>query len=87
MIMVIIGAAEVGSIQFSVKEGDTLRKGQELGLFAYGGSSVVTLFPSGSVAFDADLVSRSLSGIETLVGLGTSLGMARLRLRAELPQE
>jgi phosphatidylserine decarboxylase len=87
IIMVIIGAAEVGSIQLRAKEGDILKKGQELGLFAYGGSSVVTLFPSGSVDFDADLSSRSLSGIETLVELGTSLGMARARSRVECPQE
>jgi phosphatidylserine decarboxylase len=88
MMMVIIGAAEVGSIQLSRKEGDMLEKGQELGIFAYGGSSVVTLFPTGSVDFDADLSARSLEGTETLVELGSSLGKALSRLStAELPQE
>lgn len=82
VMMVIVGAAEVGSIRFSVDVGAELEKGQELGLFAYGGSSVVTLFASGSVAFDADLHSRSLEGVETLVQLGTSLGRANAQIQA-----
>lgn len=47
--------------------------GQELGLFAYGGSTVVTLFQRGAVEFDKDLKARSRTGVETLVHLGTSL--------------
>lgn len=77
VLMVVIGAAAVGSIRFSQHEGDTLAKGQELGHFAYGGSTVVTLFKAGAVRFDEDLRARSLQGVETLVKTGSSLGRAR----------
>lgn len=78
-IMVIIGAAEVGSINIHKKAGETLDKGEELGYFAYGGSTILTLFKSGDVEFDADLVERSLNGRETLVRMGTTLGVVQRR--------
>jgi phosphatidylserine decarboxylase len=75
-LMVVIGAAAVGSIRFTRKVGDQLQKGDELGYFAYGGSTVMTLFKRGQITFDADLAKRSLEGVETLVRTGTSLGRA-----------
>ena len=74
MLLVIIGAAEVGSISLNKGLRATLEKGEELGHFAYGGSTVLTLFMSGTVRFDDDLRQRSLTGVETLVKMGSSLG-------------
>ncbi|KAJ7066597.1 phosphatidylserine decarboxylase-domain-containing protein [Mycena amicta] len=73
---VAIGALLVGSIGWTngAEKGKTLKKGDELGYFAYGGSTVVALFPKGVIEFDADLVSNSLVPVETLVKVGNSLG-------------
>jgi len=46
MVYVMVGATEVGSIVLSVKTGDRVRKGDEIGHFAYGGSALVLLFPT-----------------------------------------
>lgn len=57
-----------------------MRRGDELGYFAYGGSTIVAIFPPGVVTFDEDLVQRSAPSvngnraIETLMKVGYSLG-------------
>lgn len=51
-------------------------QGQELGYFQYGGSTVITLFRRGAIKYDADLRHNSLQATETLVRMGTSLGVA-----------
>ncbi|PIL23623.1 hypothetical protein GSI_14936 [Ganoderma sinense ZZ0214-1] len=38
-----IGMAQVSSVVLSVKEGDTVKKGQEIAFFQLGGSDVVTV--------------------------------------------
>ena len=53
-------------------------KGDELGLFKYGGSTVVLVFDAARVAFDADLVESAQQGVEVLVKVGTSLAKAQL---------
>ncbi|CAL1711900.1 unnamed protein product [Somion occarium] len=75
---VAIGAMLVGSIHWTKgSEKDTaVKRGDELGFFAYGGSTVVVLFPKQLVKFDEDLVVNSNSTIETLVKVGYSIGKA-----------
>lgn len=73
---VAIGATMVGSICFTTQPGQTLKKGDEHGYFAFGGSTVLVLFPRGSIEFDNDLLANSAKPIETLVKVGTSLGRA-----------
>jgi phosphatidylserine decarboxylase len=51
-------------------------QGQELGYFQYGGSTVITVFSRGSIKYDEDLRYNSLQASETLVRMGTSLGVA-----------
>jgi phosphatidylserine decarboxylase len=75
LMLVIVAAAEVGSIRMVVSPDERVEKGAALGHFAYGGSSVVALFPSKRVRFDEDLVKYSQQGIETLVRTGASLGV------------
>ena len=36
---------KVGSILWTARKGDAVRRGDELGYFAYGGSTIVALFP------------------------------------------
>lgn len=59
--IVAIGAMLVGSVRYvdGIKEGVEIRRGQCLGAFRYGGSTVVTLYQKGDVALDADLVRNS----------------------------
>ncbi|KAF7308810.1 hypothetical protein MKEN_01080600 [Mycena kentingensis (nom. inval.)] len=72
------------------EKGKSVKKGDELGVcysstwrmstptrtsyFAYGGSTVIVLFPKGLVEFDADLLANSMVPVETLVKVGSSLG-------------
>ncbi|KAF9088523.1 hypothetical protein BGX23_007287 [Mortierella sp. AD031] len=75
-VFVSIGALLVGSIELTgAKSGGThVEKGDELGYFAYGGSTCILLFQKGAVRFDEDLVATSLKGLETLVRMGERIG-------------
>lgn len=55
--------------------GNSLRKGDELGYFAYGGSTCILLFKKGAVKFDEDLLRNSKKGLETLVRMGEHIGV------------
>ena len=46
---VAIGALLVGSVNWTKSAGDEVKKGDELGYFAYGGSTVIAVFPSGLI--------------------------------------
>jgi phosphatidylserine decarboxylase len=74
--MVEIGATNVGSIRQSFVPGRAVQKGEEKGLFAFGGSCVVTLFGRGRIRFDADVVAQSAEHRETYARMGDRLGEA-----------
>ncbi|KAG9069117.1 hypothetical protein KI688_010012 [Linnemannia hyalina] len=67
---------EVGSIELTGGKvpGTKLEKGDELGYFAYGGSTCILLFKKGTVQFDQDLIENSKKGVETLVRMGEHIG-------------
>jgi len=44
-----IGITEISSVTISVKEGQTVKKGEELGYFSYGGSSMCLIFQPGTI--------------------------------------
>ncbi|PCH39320.1 hypothetical protein WOLCODRAFT_110643 [Wolfiporia cocos MD-104 SS10] len=71
---VCIGAMMVGSIITTVKEGEQVMRGQELGYFAFGGSTLVVLFEKGVVEWDEDLLVNSRACLETLVRVGMGIG-------------
>ena len=54
--MIEVGATNVGSIVQSFVPGRAVVKGEEKGMFAFGGSCVITLFQEGRMIFDDDLV-------------------------------
>jgi phosphatidylserine decarboxylase len=75
---VAVGALLVGSIGWTVSEGTKVRKGDELGYFAYGGSTVILLFPEEMrIEFDQDMRNWSNDGFETVLQVGQ--GVARSR--------
>lgn len=69
-----IGATMVGTIFQSYVPGRAVAKGDEKGLFRFGGSCVVTIFQSGRIAFDRDLVEQSARQLEVYAKMGERLG-------------
>jgi len=58
---VAIGALLVGSVNWSKKPGEAVKKGDDLGWFAYGGSTVVCVFPQeAGIQWDDDLRRASV---------------------------
>lgn len=75
--MIEVGATNVGSIRENFTPGKPVVKGDEKGMFAFGGSCVVTLFQQGRVKFDDDLLAQSAEFRETFAKMGDRLGEAR----------
>lgn len=73
--MIEVGATNVGSIVESFVAGRAAVKGEEKGMFAFGGSCVITLFKPGRIIFDADLVEQSAHCTETYARMGDRLGV------------
>lgn len=77
VVLVAVGAMLVGSIKYNdgVVVGADVKRGQCLGAFYYGGSTVITLFPKGEVTLDEDLVRNSADQqCETLMNVGWRVG-------------
>ncbi|KAG5525954.1 hypothetical protein RHGRI_032300 [Rhododendron griersonianum] len=74
---VAIGATMVGSITFTKKKGDYVRKGDEFGYFSFGGSTVICVFEKDSIKIDKDLLENSARSLETLVAVGMTLGVSK----------
>ncbi|MDD2765393.1 MAG: archaetidylserine decarboxylase [Opitutaceae bacterium] len=74
--MIEIGATNVGRIRQLFIPGRPVAKGEEKGLFAFGGSCVITLFGRGRIRFDADLIGQSAQHLETYAKMGDRLGAA-----------
>lgn len=76
MAYVLVGAMLVGSIILTVSKGATVHRLDELGFFAFGGSTVICIFKKGAIQFDSDLLENSARQFETLVRVGNSIGRA-----------
>lgn len=71
-----IGATMVGTIFQSYVPDRAVKKGDEKGLFRFGGSCVVTLFEPGRITLDRDLVEQSANQLEVYARMGERLGVA-----------
>lgn len=58
------------------EEGHIVQKGDELGLFQFGGSSIIVAFEQGRIDFDEDLDRFSNQEVMVDVEVGMSLGKA-----------
>lgn len=74
--MLEVGATNVGSIVETYVPGRPLPKGEEKGLFKFGGSCVITVFARGRIRFDADVLEQSSQFRETYARMGDRLGSA-----------
>ncbi|TKA24096.1 hypothetical protein B0A50_06836 [Salinomyces thailandicus] len=75
--VIAVGAMLVGSIKYNhgIQPSAKVRRGQCLGAFYYGGSTVIVLYPRGEVVLDEDLVRNSCEQkCETLVRFGCRVG-------------
>lgn len=69
-----IGATMVGSIFETYTPNEELKKGAEMGYFAFGGSTVVLLVDKSKITIDADLIENTKNKIETFVKMGEQIG-------------
>jgi len=79
VLFVAIGAVDVGTVEIHEKyrkSGTKINKGDELGLFQFGGSSIIVAFRQGRIKFDDDLRHFSEREIQVSVEVGMSLGEA-----------
>ena len=65
-----IGATMVGSIFQTYEANSEVKKGDEKGYFAFGGSSVILLIDSDKIIIDADILENTKNGMETTVLMG-----------------
>jgi phosphatidylserine decarboxylase len=68
-----IGATCVGTIVQTYRDGHEVRKGDEKGYFAFGGSSTITIFEPGAVRLEADLLDHSSRQTELYAKVGTRM--------------
>ncbi|MGC6566190.1 MAG: phosphatidylserine decarboxylase [Akkermansiaceae bacterium] len=69
-----IGATCVGSIHQTYQAGQAVKKGDEKGYFAFGGSSTLLMFEPGTMTFASDLTDSSAKVMELYAKMGTTAG-------------
>ncbi|CAF0766457.1 unnamed protein product [Didymodactylos carnosus] len=84
---VAVGALLVGSINFTVEKEQLIRKGDEVGYFAYGGSTIVVVFKDSVIKWDDDLLHNSNNSMETLVRIGERIGIKTTNEEKQLLQQ
>jgi len=74
VLMLEVGATNVGSFEYTFTPGVPVKKGDEKGYFKFGGSSTITFYEKGRVQLAKDLVETSQRGIELYARMGDVLG-------------
>lgn len=69
-----VGATNVASLNITAPEGGDVKRGDELGYFAFGGSTIILVFEPGKIVWDADLLANSARPLEAYIKMGTSIG-------------
>ena len=73
ILLIPVGATMVGSIRSTYEPGAPIEKGDEMGYFAFGGSTIVLLFDSGSFQLDNDLITNTKNQLETSIKMGEKI--------------
>lgn len=68
-----VGATSVGAILKTYTPDSEVNKGDEMGYFAFGGSTIVILFEDGKVQVDRDIIENTKNKIETYVKMGETI--------------
>ncbi|CAM1373863.1 phosphatidylserine decarboxylase [Tenacibaculum xiamenense] len=70
-----VGATMVGSIIETYTPNQLVKKGDEMGYFAFGGSTIVLLIQKGSFTIDQDIINNTKNKRETFVKMGDKIGV------------
>ena len=70
----LVGATCVGSVHLTAQKGQNYDKGDELGYFSFGGSSVITVFQPGKIKLEDKLLQVSSRGHEYYAKMGEVMG-------------
>lgn len=76
VLMMEVGALLVGRILNHHGAGNVI-KGQEKGMFEFGGSTVILMVQKNAVEFDEKIIENTRKGYETIVKMGESIGTAK----------
>lgn len=74
VIYIEVGAMLVGRIKNHHWDVHNVTKGEEKGMFEYGGSTIVLLFEKDIISVDNDILANSVYGYETVVKYGEKIG-------------
>jgi phosphatidylserine decarboxylase len=74
-VQVEVGAMMVGKIK-NFHGAHSFKRGEEKGMFEFGGSTIVLLFAKDTVKLDDDIVRNSASDVETIVKYGEKIGIS-----------
>lgn len=74
ILIVAVGATGVGAINQTYTPKTAVKKGDEQGYFAFGGSTIITFFEEGRVRLAEDLLSQTSEGIELYAHQGDAMG-------------
>ena len=69
-----VGATMVGSIIETFKPNSDIKKGDEMGYFSFGGSTIVILVDRDKIKIDKDILRNTKNNMETYVKMGDSIG-------------
>lgn len=78
VVQIEVGAMLVGRIKNHHRNVHRFRKGEEKGMFEYGGSTVVLLFEKDMIEVNSDILENSAAGLETIVKYGAEIGRKKL---------
>ncbi len=70
---VAVGALFVGAIHYTYIPNQKVEKGEEMGYFSFGGSTLIVLFEPGRIQIGPDLLANTQKGIETFCKMGSSV--------------
>lgn len=74
-VQVEVGALMVGRIK-NFHGAHSFKRGEEKGMFEFGGSTIVLLLKKGVAELDEDIVKNSANNVETIVKYGMKIGVA-----------
>ena len=69
-----VGATMVGSIHNTFTPESKVEKGEEMGYFAFGGSTIILIVDSDKIKIDQDLLENTKNQLETAVQMGEKIG-------------
>ncbi len=70
-----VGATMVGSIIETFTPNKPVKKGDEMGYFAFGGSTIVLIINKNNIKIDSDILKNTKNRIETFVKMGEKIGV------------